>query len=190
MVLDNPCKFALYKQMHRDGQGGENWPCLEKTQLGFPFIISVVIALADLFQKLPLYERPLLLRLKAGPDLQRLSFVLKENETGEVEVKNYLSRGQKNTRQKEYLSKPTSCFLPFQPLLFPALFSTVACVFHPRAAKLPSDPGERGGGASPGSGAKIQHIQTETTAGPTTTRPLTPPTCYLLRPGRKESFVP
>lgn len=23
MVLDNPCKFALYKQMHRDGQGGE-----------------------------------------------------------------------------------------------------------------------------------------------------------------------
>lgn len=22
MVLDNPCKFALYKQMHRDGQGG------------------------------------------------------------------------------------------------------------------------------------------------------------------------
>ncbi|XP_003973741.3 ras association domain-containing protein 5 isoform X3 [Takifugu rubripes] len=59
MVLDNPCKFALYKQMHRDGQ--------------------------DLFQKLPLHERPLLLRLKAGPDLQRLSFVLKENETGEVE---------------------------------------------------------------------------------------------------------
>uniref|UniRef100_H3BZ30 Ras association domain family member 5 n=1 Tax=Tetraodon nigroviridis TaxID=99883 RepID=H3BZ30_TETNG len=59
MVLDNPCKFALYKQMHRDGQ--------------------------DLFQKLPLYERPLLLRLIAGPDLERLSFVLKENETGEVE---------------------------------------------------------------------------------------------------------
>lgn len=22
MVLDNPCKFALYKQTHRDGQGG------------------------------------------------------------------------------------------------------------------------------------------------------------------------
>lgn len=28
MVLDNPCKFALYKQMHRDGQGGENRSCL------------------------------------------------------------------------------------------------------------------------------------------------------------------
>uniref|UniRef100_A0A668AFC9 Ras association domain family member 5 n=1 Tax=Myripristis murdjan TaxID=586833 RepID=A0A668AFC9_9TELE len=57
MVLDNPRKFALYRQTHRDGQ--------------------------DLFQKLPLYERPLLLRLIAGPDPEQLSFVLKENETGE-----------------------------------------------------------------------------------------------------------
>ena len=39
----------------------------------------------DLFQKLPLCERPLLLRLIAGPDPEVLSFVLKENETGEVE---------------------------------------------------------------------------------------------------------
>lgn len=59
MVLDNPRKFALYRQTHRDGQ--------------------------DLFQKLPLSERPLLLRLIAGPDTEQLSFVLKENETGEVE---------------------------------------------------------------------------------------------------------
>lgn len=59
MVLDNPRKFALYRQTHRHGQ--------------------------DLFQKLPLCERPLLLRLIAGPDPEQLSFVLKENETGEVE---------------------------------------------------------------------------------------------------------
>ncbi|XP_056157770.1 ras association domain-containing protein 5 [Lampris incognitus] len=59
LVLDNPRKFALYRQTHRDGQ--------------------------DLFQKLPLCERPLLLRLMAGPDPKQLSFVLKENETGEVE---------------------------------------------------------------------------------------------------------
>ncbi|XP_040014570.1 ras association domain-containing protein 5 isoform X2 [Xiphias gladius] len=59
MVLDNPRKFALYRQMHRDGQ--------------------------DLFQKLPLCERPLLLRLIAGPDPGQLSFVLKENETEEVQ---------------------------------------------------------------------------------------------------------
>ncbi|XP_010786187.1 ras association domain-containing protein 5 isoform X2 [Notothenia coriiceps] len=59
MVLDNPRKFALYRQTHRDGQ--------------------------DLLQKLPLCERPLLLRLITGPDPEHLSFVLKENETGEVE---------------------------------------------------------------------------------------------------------
>ncbi|XP_064822840.1 ras association domain-containing protein 5-like isoform X1 [Oncorhynchus masou masou] len=59
MVLDNPRKFALYRQTHRDGQ--------------------------DLFQKLPLVECPLCLRLVAGPDPELLSFVLKENETGEVE---------------------------------------------------------------------------------------------------------
>lgn len=59
MVLDNPRKFALYRQTHRDGQ--------------------------DLFQKLPLGERPLSLRLMAGPNPELLSFVLKENETGEVE---------------------------------------------------------------------------------------------------------
>uniref|UniRef100_A0A673L001 Ras association domain-containing protein 5-like n=1 Tax=Sinocyclocheilus rhinocerous TaxID=307959 RepID=A0A673L001_9TELE len=57
MVQDNPCKFALYHQTRRD----------------------------NLFQKLPLSECPLCLRLLAGPDLENLSFVLKENETGEVE---------------------------------------------------------------------------------------------------------
>lgn len=43
----------------------------------------------DLFQKLPLCERPLLLRLIAGPDPELLTFVLKENETGEVEVRKH-----------------------------------------------------------------------------------------------------
>ena len=46
----------------------------------------VLFVCADLFQKLPLSERPLLLRLLAGPDSDQLSFVLKENETGDVEV--------------------------------------------------------------------------------------------------------
>ncbi|KAI2659232.1 Ras association domain-containing protein 5 [Labeo rohita] len=59
MVQDNPRKFALCRQTRRDSQ--------------------------DLFQKLPLSECPLYLRLLAGPDLENLSFVLKENETGEVE---------------------------------------------------------------------------------------------------------
>lgn len=102
MVLDNPRKFALYRQMHRDGQGAET----TLTQLGFSFFcfgkhmyettvnekfffLCVFISPADLFQKLPLCERPLLLRLIAGPDPQQLSFVLKENETGEVEVRKH-----------------------------------------------------------------------------------------------------
>ncbi|XP_061218874.1 ras association domain-containing protein 5 isoform X1 [Neopsephotus bourkii] len=59
MVVDNPQKFALFKEMRKDGQ--------------------------VLLQKLPLTEYPLYLRLLAGPDTDVLSFVLKENETGEVE---------------------------------------------------------------------------------------------------------
>uniref|UniRef100_A0A3Q0T194 Ras association domain family member 5 n=1 Tax=Amphilophus citrinellus TaxID=61819 RepID=A0A3Q0T194_AMPCI len=80
MVLDDPRKFALYRQTHRDGQ--------------------------DLFQKLPLYERPLLLRLIAGPDTEQLSFVLKENETGEwhafsvPELQNFLVILQKEEAER------------------------------------------------------------------------------------------
>ncbi|XP_003410320.2 ras association domain-containing protein 5 isoform X1 [Loxodonta africana] len=59
MVVDNPHKFALFKRMHQDGQ--------------------------VLFQKLSVADCPLYLRLLAGPDTDVLSFVLKENETGEVE---------------------------------------------------------------------------------------------------------
>ncbi|XP_028620522.1 ras association domain-containing protein 5 isoform X1 [Grammomys surdaster] len=59
MVVDNPQKFALFKQIHKDGQ--------------------------VLFQKLSIADCPLYLRLLAGPDTDVLSFVLKENETGEVE---------------------------------------------------------------------------------------------------------
>ncbi|XP_003999477.2 ras association domain-containing protein 5 isoform X1 [Panthera pardus] len=59
MVVDNPQKFALFKRIHKDGQ--------------------------VLFQKLSIADCPLYLRLLAGPDNDVLSFVLKENETGEVE---------------------------------------------------------------------------------------------------------
>ncbi|XP_030632242.1 ras association domain-containing protein 5 [Chanos chanos] len=81
-VQDNPHKFALYRQTHRDGQ--------------------------DLFQKLPVSERPLYLRLLAGPDLENLTFVLKENETGEVEwhafsvpeLQNFLAILEKEERER------------------------------------------------------------------------------------------
>lgn len=45
-----------------------------------------LLVLSDLFQKLPISDCPLYVRLLAGPDLDNLTFVLKENETGEVEV--------------------------------------------------------------------------------------------------------
>lgn len=45
MVLDNPCKFALYKQMRRDGQGRKNWSCLKKTHDYSLFIISFIVVI-------------------------------------------------------------------------------------------------------------------------------------------------
>ncbi|KAM8976644.1 ras association domain-containing protein 5 [Pelodytes ibericus] len=81
-VVDDPQKFALYKQMQRDGQ--------------------------VLFQKLALTEHPLFLRLLAGPETNLLNFVLKENETGDVqweaftvpELQNFLLILEKEEREK------------------------------------------------------------------------------------------
>ncbi|XP_013873700.1 ras association domain-containing protein 3 [Austrofundulus limnaeus] len=58
MVADNPAKFALYKRYHREEQ-------------------VYVCKLAD-------GEKPLFLRLVAGPDPSMLSFVLREQQSGEV----------------------------------------------------------------------------------------------------------
>ncbi|XP_056129194.1 ras association domain-containing protein 1-like isoform X1 [Lampris incognitus] len=71
-VVDNPGKFALFERSERHDQ--------------------------VYLRKLPDDERPLNLRLCAGPNEKVLSFVLKENETGEVnwhafsmpELKNFL----------------------------------------------------------------------------------------------------
>lgn len=43
-------------------------------------------------RKLPDDEQPLRLRLLAGPSEKALSFVLKENETGEVNVSMHIDR--------------------------------------------------------------------------------------------------
>ncbi|XP_041111316.1 ras association domain-containing protein 3-like isoform X1 [Polyodon spathula] len=58
MVVDNPAKFALYKRFCREDQ-------------------VYVCKLSD-------GEHPLYLRLLAGPDTDTLSFVLREQQTGEV----------------------------------------------------------------------------------------------------------
>lgn len=57
-VADNPAKYALYKRFRREEQ-------------------VYVCKLAD-------GEQPLFLRLLAGPDTDTLSFVLREQQTGEV----------------------------------------------------------------------------------------------------------
>ncbi|XP_040885974.1 ras association domain-containing protein 3 [Toxotes jaculatrix] len=57
-VADNPAKYALYKRYRREEQ-------------------VYVCKLAD-------GEQPLFLRLMAGPDVDTLSFVLREQQTGEV----------------------------------------------------------------------------------------------------------
>ncbi|KAL0978712.1 hypothetical protein UPYG_G00174200 [Umbra pygmaea] len=80
-VVDNPGKFALFERTERHGQ---------------------------LFlRKLSDVQRPLLLRLCAGPSEKALSFVLKENETGEVnwdafsmpELKNFLRMLQREEEE-------------------------------------------------------------------------------------------
>lgn len=55
-----------------------------------------------------------------------------------------------------------------------SLCVAVARLLCPRAAELPDHPGEGGGGAREGSRAKIQQLPAEASAGPGTTRPLTP----------------
>lgn len=75
--------------------------------------------------------------------------------------------------------------------LFVTLSVTVACIYCPWATKLPGNPGERGGGACAASEAKIHHVPTQTTTGPTTTWPLTPHLLpYDLSLGRDWPFDP
>lgn len=123
---------------------------------------------AALLQKLPQCDHPLLLRLIAGPDPDQLSFILKENETGEVEV----SCGQK----KKQVIALRYCASSDKTLnvLPPSLCVAVARLLCPRAAELLDHPGEGGGGAREGSRAKIQQLPAEAATGPGTTRPLTP----------------
>ncbi|KAM8799869.1 ras association domain-containing protein 1 [Eudromia elegans] len=63
MVLDDPRKFALFERREAPGPGGAS----------------------ALVRKLGEHERPLRLRLLAGPGERALGFVLKENDSGEVQ---------------------------------------------------------------------------------------------------------
>uniref|UniRef100_A0A8C4JDX9 Ras association domain family member 1 n=2 Tax=Dromaius novaehollandiae TaxID=8790 RepID=A0A8C4JDX9_DRONO len=101
MVVDNPRKFALFERCEKDEQ-----VCLRK--------------LAD-------HEQPLRLRLLAGPGEKALSFVLKENETGEVnwdafslpELQNFLRILQREEEEhvRQVLHKYARCRQKMQEAL-------------------------------------------------------------------------
>ncbi|KAG8451380.1 hypothetical protein GDO86_003547 [Hymenochirus boettgeri] len=91
-VSDDPQKFALFKHIHKDDQ--------------------------VLIQKLALTDHPLYLRLFAGPETDVLNFVLKENETGEVqwdaftvpELQNFLLIPERGTYKVQQVHKKYAAF--------------------------------------------------------------------------------
>uniref|UniRef100_K7FK37 Ras association domain family member 1 n=1 Tax=Pelodiscus sinensis TaxID=13735 RepID=K7FK37_PELSI len=101
MVVDNPRKFALFERAEKDDQGTG--------------LLS------------PLADQPLRLRLLAGPSEKALSFVLKENETGEVnwdafsmpELHNFLRILQREEEEhvRQILQKYTRCRQQLQEAL-------------------------------------------------------------------------
>ncbi|XP_025022482.1 ras association domain-containing protein 1 isoform X2 [Python bivittatus] len=101
MVVDNPRKFALFERTEKDDQ--------------------VYI------RKLSDEEQPLRLRLLAGPSEKTLSFVLKENETGEVnwdafsmpELQNFLRILQREEEEhtRQILQKYAHCRQKMQEAL-------------------------------------------------------------------------
>lgn len=90
-VVDNPGKFALFERSERHDQGNTQFLTGKfcKTSCSSKILhaeLSLVLLAAVYIRKLSDNERPLRLRLASGPNEKVLSFVLKENETGEVNV--------------------------------------------------------------------------------------------------------
>ncbi|KAM4038999.1 ras association domain-containing protein 3 isoform 1-T1 [Anomaloglossus baeobatrachus] len=93
LVADNPAKFALYKRCQKEDQ-------------------VYMCRLSD-------REHPLYLRLVAGPNLETLSFVLREHETGDVmweaftipELQNFLRiLDKEEDEQLQSLKRRYSCY--------------------------------------------------------------------------------
>lgn len=86
-VVDNPGKFALFERSERHDQGETLGSSFLFTQYSKCCeVINLFVCLLVYIRKLSDEERPLRLRLCSGPSEKVLSFVLKENETGEVNV--------------------------------------------------------------------------------------------------------
>ncbi|OXB60675.1 hypothetical protein ASZ78_011515 [Callipepla squamata] len=80
-VVDDPRKFALFERSEKDEQGSTG---VRRRCPRGGGAIPVPRVPAVYLRKLADEERPLRLRLLAGPSEKALSFVLKENESGEV----------------------------------------------------------------------------------------------------------
>lgn len=86
-VVDNPAKFALFEHTERQSQGMNSFIKITITEhyiLIHWFLIYLVC-----MRRLSDDERPLFLRLCAGPSEKVMSLVLKENETGDINVRRH-----------------------------------------------------------------------------------------------------
>lgn len=86
-VVDNPAKFALFEHTERQSQGINSFIKIIITEhyiLIHWFLIYLVC-----MRKLSDDECPLFLRLCAGPSEKVMSLVLKENETGDINVRQH-----------------------------------------------------------------------------------------------------
>lgn len=86
-VVDNPAKFALFEHTERQSQGINSFIKIIITEhyiLIHGFLIYLVC-----MRKLSDDECPLFLRLCAGPSEKLMSLVLKENVTGDINVRGH-----------------------------------------------------------------------------------------------------
>lgn len=92
-VVDNPAKFALFERTEGQSQGNPvlfYWPTQQQYLILKWWLLSPLVYM----RKLSDDECPLYLRLCAGPSEKALSLVLKENETGDVNVSSALNTCQ------------------------------------------------------------------------------------------------
>lgn len=96
-LVDNPAKFALFERTEKQNQGKNPQYCVvtRNQYSAWKYYILDFFSFFCLFysvhmRKLSDDECPLYLRLCAGPSEKVLSLVLKENETGDVNVSFHL----------------------------------------------------------------------------------------------------
>ncbi|XP_021092388.1 ras association domain-containing protein 1 isoform X2 [Heterocephalus glaber] len=171
LVVDDPRKFALFERAERHGQ--------------------------VYFRKLSDDEQPLRLRLLAGPSEKALSFILKENDSGEVNTT--VKNSSKDYSSKSLTSKSPDlalviiiswlslgrvcllghacCILCTSPHPLP-----VGCLQHARITQFSAHPAARGRRTPPTDPAEVLPLPPKDPRGPACLPPGV--TCYI--PGWQE----